>query len=116
MQGRRLVMQGHYPRSSAAFLHGQAWPCFSIGECIEYHLDHLSTVSFRTLQWMLRRFFEKGSCVYRHDILQTFFFLLGVHRCGSMERQRQPRKIEVTVFCTFARWRSCDLLALSEDQ
>jgi len=42
MQGRRLVMQGHYPRSSAAFLHGQAWPCFSIGECTAAHVHRIS--------------------------------------------------------------------------
>jgi len=94
MQGRRLVMQGHYPRSSAAFLHGQAWPCFSIGECTAAHVHRISrrSVYYNFVQDAavdLEAFFTRKdyACVYRPDTLQTFFSLLGVHRCGSPQAE-----------------------------
>ena len=35
----------------------------------------------------LEAFFREGSCVYRHDTLQTLVSLLGVHRCGSPQAE-----------------------------
>ena len=53
--------------------------------CIEYHVDHLSTVSFRTRQWILRRFLEKDRAFIvtihcRHWFLCLGYIGAAVHR------------------------------------
>jgi len=91
MKGRRLVMQGHYPRSSAAFLHGQAWPCFSIGECTAAHVHRTSrrSVYYNFVQDAavdLEAFFTRKDHAFivtihcRHSFLCSGYIGAAVHR------------------------------------
>ena len=84
MKGRRLGMQGHHPRSSAAFLHGQALSCFSSGECSVAHVLRIArrSVNHSIFKDTAADPFH-GSCVHRHGALNRFFSLLEVHVCGS---------------------------------
>ena len=91
MKGRRLVMQGHYPRSSAAFLHGQAWPCFSIGECTAAHVHRISrrSIDYSFVQDAavdLEAFFTRKDRAFivtihcRHSFLCSGYIGAAVHR------------------------------------
>ena len=84
MKGRRLGMQGHHPRSSAAFLHGQALSCFSREEC---SVAHVLRIARRSVKHSIFKDTAAdpfhGSCVHRHGALNRFFSLLEVHVCGS---------------------------------
>jgi hypothetical protein len=91
MKGRRLVMQGHYPRSSAAFLHGQAWPCFSIGECTAAHVHRISrrSIDYSFVQDAavdLEAFFTRKDRAFivtihcKHSFLCSGYIGAAVHR------------------------------------
>merc|ERR1712118_501981 len=75
---------GHHPRSSAAFLHGQALSCFSRVECSVARVLKITRgrVKHRSFKDITADPFH-GSCVHRHGALNRFFSLLEVHVCGS---------------------------------
>merc|ERR1712118_201587 len=77
-------MMGHHPRSSAAFLPGQALSCFSREEC---SVAHVLRIARRRAKHSIFKDTAAdpfhGSCVHRNGALNRFFSLLEVHVCVS---------------------------------
>merc|ERR1712118_633571 len=79
---------GHHPRSSAAFLPGQALSCFSREECSVAHV--LRIVRRRAKHSIFKDIAADpfdGSCVHRHGALNRFFSC-SRYMCAAVQRWR----------------------------
>merc|ERR1712182_176272 len=81
-------MQGHHPRSSAAFLHGQALSCFSREECSVARVLKITRgrVKHRSFKDITADPFH-GSCVHRHGALNGSF-PCSRYMCAAVQRWR----------------------------